>query len=203
MTTAESTSLTGLSTATLHETGARRILPIAIRPLDPNWRIEGRVFTVELAPGHNIWVHRALYAASPGDVLVVSTGGGYEFGYWGDVLTNAARAVGLAGLIIDGCIRDSAGLVEMGWPVFARGMCVRGTGKDAAVGGGLGGRIDLAGCAVETGDVVVGDRDGVVVLEATTIADVARRARDRDAKEAAIIARLQAGETTLGIYGLE
>jgi 4-hydroxy-4-methyl-2-oxoglutarate aldolase len=192
----------GLSAASLYESGARRMLPISIRPLDPGWRVLGRVFTVDLAPGHNIWIHRAVYAAQPGDVLVVATSGGIEFGYWGDVLTAAAREVGLGGLIIDGCVRDSQVLGKIGWPVFARGLCVRGTGKDADLGGGMGEPITMGDCTVNTGDLVFGDCDGIVVMAAHEASDIAAKALARDVAEDAIVARLASGETTMSVYGL-
>lgn len=192
----------GLGTASLYESGAKRLLPTSIRPLDTAWRVCGRAFTVDMAPGHNIWIHRAVYTAQPGDVLVVSTGGGVEFGYWGDILTTAAMEAGLAGLVIDGCVRDSAELLALGWPVFSRGLCVRGTGKDAELGGGLGAPIDLGGCPVRTGDILIGDRDGIVVIEKQDVAGIVAKARARDATEDEIVTRLRGGETTLAVYGL-
>jgi 4-hydroxy-4-methyl-2-oxoglutarate aldolase len=197
------TALQGLSAASLHESGAQRILPLAISPIDHAWRIAGRAFTVEAAAGHNIWIHRAVYAAQPGDVLVVSTGHGYDYGYWGSILTTAAQQVGLSGLVIDGCVRDSAELVRTGWPVFARGLCVRGTGKDPQAGGSMGAPIDIGGCTIRTGDIVLGDRDGVVLIAEHEVQMASARARTRDANEAHIAVRLRRGETTLAIYGLE
>lgn len=192
--------LAEFSAATLFESGASGPLDGAVRPLDDSWKVAGRAFTVELAPGHNIWVHRAVYRASPGDVLVVSCGGGYDYGYWGDILTTAAKAVGLAGLVIDGCIRDAAEIKAVGFPVFARGLCVRGTGKDASIGG-MGTSSHVAGVLVRTGDIVVGDVDGIVVVPADVVDDVAAKARSRVAAEETILTRLAAGETTLEVYG--
>ncbi|MFF4837009.1 RraA family protein [Streptomyces sp. NPDC001315] len=187
-------------TATLHESGAVP-LPPRIRPLDRTWWVCGRVFTVDAAPGHNIWLHRAIYAAEPGDVLVVATGGGFEYGYWGDIMTHAARERRLGGLVIDGCVRDGSDLLRMGLPVFARGLCVRGTGKDPSRGG-LRGELSIGGATVCSGDIVVGDADGVVVLPAEQIDVVAARAYEREQKEESVRTRLAAGESTLDIYGL-
>lgn len=186
-------------TATLHEAGAVP-LPPQLRPLDPMWRLAGPVFTVELTPGNNIWLHRALYAAAPGDILVASTGGAYDFGYWGDILAHAAMTRGLAGLVIDGSVRDSADLLKFGFPVFARGVCVRGTGKDGS-SGGLDVSVAIGSVVVRPGDLLVGDGDGVVVLAREHAAAVAERAEQRERKEAEVRARIAAGETTLGIYG--
>jgi 4-hydroxy-4-methyl-2-oxoglutarate aldolase len=203
--TGESVDLSNLarhSTATLYESGATNLLPREIRPLDRNWRVAGRAFTVSMAPGHNIWIHDAVYAAAPGDVLVVTTGDGYDFGYWGDILANAAVARGLAGLVIDGCVRDSAELIELGFPVFARGLCVRGTGKDRTAGGGVGDPITVGTAPIASGDYLVADADGVVAIPPAGAAQVAKRAAERVAAEDAILLRLAAGESTLDIYGL-
>jgi 4-hydroxy-4-methyl-2-oxoglutarate aldolase len=193
--------LRGISAATLHESGATP-LPPQVHPLDPGWRVCGRAFTVDLAPGHNIWLHRAIYAAQPRDVLVAATSGAYEYGYWGDVLTHAAIARELGGLIIDGSVRDSADLLRLGFPVFARGLCVRGTGKDASAGG-LGMPITVGSVTVRSGDVVIGDADGIVVVSPAQIGQVVDRAALREKEEETIRKRISAGESTLDIYGLK
>jgi 4-hydroxy-4-methyl-2-oxoglutarate aldolase len=187
-------------TATLHESGATP-LPPQVRPLDPAWRVCGRAFTVDLAPGHNIWLHRAIYRAEPGDILVAATGGAFEHGYWGDIMAHAATERRLGGLVIDGSVRDSADLVRLGLPVFARGLCVRGTGKDPSAGG-LGVPVGIGPVTVRPGDLIVGDADGVVVIDPAHADAVAGRAARREEKEAAVRARLAAGESTLEIYGL-
>ncbi|MEV4604382.1 hypothetical protein AB0K15_44385 [Amycolatopsis sp. NPDC049253] len=197
--TVSTTGLGEFGTATLHESGATP-LPPQLRPLDPAWRVAGCAFTVRLTPGNNIWLHRALYAAAPGDVLVVSTGGAPEFGYWGDILTAAAMHRRLGGLVLDGCVRDSAELLRLGFPIFARGLCVRGTGKDAT-GGDLDIDITLSSAVVRPGDLVVGDADGVVVLAREHATAVGLRAEQRDRKEAAVRERIAAGESTLEIFG--
>jgi 4-hydroxy-4-methyl-2-oxoglutarate aldolase len=199
--TATATTLGRFGAATVHESGARGLLPRQIQPIAPEWQVAGRVFTVELAPGHNIWLHRAVYAAEPGDVLVVATSGAHDFGYWGDILTAAAIAVGLGGLVIDGCVRDARELVASGFPVFSRGLCVRGTGKDPDAGGGLDRLITVEGCEVHTGDVVVADADGVVVVGADQVDSVAAAALQRTDKETDIREQLRAGATTLDLYG--
>jgi 4-hydroxy-4-methyl-2-oxoglutarate aldolase len=190
------------SAATLFESGAAGPMASQIGPLVASWRVAGPAFTVALPAGHNIWLHRAVYAAQPGDVLVVSTGGGSEFGYWGEVLTHAAREAGLAGLVIDGCVRDASQLRAAGFPVFARGLCVRGTGKNGQLGGGLGQQIEVGGCTVEPGDLIVGDEDGVVLVPGERAAEVMHRAHSRVAAEAVILERIAAGASTLDLYGL-
>src|SRR5258708_38002638 len=105
-----------LSAATLHEaagqTGSR---PSGIGAVSPEMQVCGPAMTVECAPFGNLWLHRALYVDSaPGSVLVVSVGDAYEAGYWGEILARAAQARGVAGLVIDGCVRDAPLLTEVG-----------------------------------------------------------------------------------------
>ena len=191
-----------LGAATLHEAAGRiGALPSAIKPVAPDMRVTGPAFTVHIPAGDNLWIHRALYAATPGDVLVVSTSGGIEWGYWGDILNTAAIAQRLGGLVIDGGVRDVAGLCEMPFPVFSNGVCLNGTIKGYDATAWLRQPIRIGEVVVRQGDLVVGDRDGVVVLPGAAVADalVAGARRERD--EAEKIARLRAGERTLDLYG--
>lgn len=192
----------GLPTATLHEAG-RKIgaLPSAIKPVAPHFRFAGSALTVHSPGGDNLWLHRALDVARPGDVLVVFTGGVYEHGYWGEIMTTMAKVRGLAGLVIDGCVRDGVLLGEIGFPVFARGLCIRGTGKDFGATGWINHPITMGDVVVHPGDLVVGDFDGVVAIPQARAAEVVAAGRRREADEAAILRRLEAGEGTLAVYG--
>ena len=192
-----------LSTATVHEAAKRTgALPSFIRPLARHLKIAGPAIPVTSPPGDNLWLHRAIYAAKPGDVLVVDTGGGMEFGYWGEVMAVAAQQRGIAGLVINGGVRDSQRMIEMSFPVFAGTVCIRGTVKDPKGAGQFGGSIVLGDVAIAAGDWVLGDADGVVVVPAASAADIVAEAERRDAMEQEIFARLKAGESTIAIYGL-
>ena len=191
-----------LGAATLHEAAGRiGALPSAIKPVSPDMRIAGPAFTVHIPPGDNLWIHHALYAAAPGDVLVVSTSGGIEWGYWGDILNSAAVAQGLGGLIIDGGVRDSAALVDMPFPVFSNGICIRGTIKGYEARSWLRRPIQIGDVVIAQGDLVVGDRDGVVAIPADMVADTLAAGNAREADETAKIAKIQAGERTVDLYG--
>ncbi|MGY2491746.1 4-carboxy-4-hydroxy-2-oxoadipate aldolase/oxaloacetate decarboxylase [Cupriavidus sp. CP313] len=191
-----------LPTATLHEAGGKiGVLPPVIKPVAPRFRLCGPALTVHSPGGDNLWLHRAMEAARPGDVLVVHVGGAYEHGYWGEIMTTAAKVKGLAGLVIDGCVRDGVLLDEIGFPVFARGLCIRGTGKDYGAIGWLNEPVLFGETRVEAGDLIVGDADGVVVVPRQRAADVVARAQQREAAEAAILGRVRAGESTMQIYG--
>jgi len=190
-----------LPSSTLHEAAGKiGALPSAIKPVHPSFRICGAAVTVQSPPADNLWLHRAIVAARPGDVLVVHVGGHYEAGYWGEVMSQAARARGLAGLVIDGCVRDGAILERFGFPVFARGLCIRGTGKDFDARGWINAPTLFGDVTVQPGALIVGDLDGVVAIPRARVDEVLAKARQREEDEARIIERLAAGENSLDIY---
>ena len=191
-----------LSTATLHEAAGKiGALPSEIKPTAPGFKVSGPAFTVKNTPGDNLWLHRAIAAAQPGDVLLVDVFGHYEAGYWGDIMTTAATARGLGGLVINGCVRDGAEIAAGNFPVFARGLCIRGTGKDPAGQGFLAEPLAMGDCLIEPGDLVRGDMDGGVVIPRGELAEAIKNGQARDAKEADVMEKLRSGETTMGLYG--
>jgi 4-hydroxy-4-methyl-2-oxoglutarate aldolase len=192
----------GLPTATLHEAGGKiGALPSALKPIAAGMRVCGPALTVHSPGGDNLWLHRALDVARPGDVMVVYASGVYEHGYWGEIMATMAQARGVAGLVVDGGVRDSTLLAEMGFPVFSRGLCIRGTGKDFGAQGWINHPIRLGEVTVDGGDLIVGDADGVVAIPRARAAEVIEKSVRREADEAAILARLRAGESTLDVYG--
>jgi len=191
-------------TATIHEAQGRRgALPSWLKPVDPSARVCGPAFTVDCPPGDNLWIHRSVYAAAPGDVLVVDVRGATEAGYWGEILSVAALARGLAGLVITGGVRDSAALAEQRFPVFSAGVCIGGTTKDPDGDGALAVPLQIGDAEVRPGDIVAADADGVVVVRAEALGAVADAADARVEQEAQTMDRLRAGASTLAIYGWE
>lgn len=189
--------------ASLHEAAGRTgALPSRIRPVAAGTRLQGPAYPLRCPGGDNLWLHRAVATAPAGSVLVAEVGGAAEFGYWGEILSHAALARGLAGLVIDGGVRDAPALAELGFPVFSNGLCIRGTDKDPARGGALAVPVRIGDVEIRPGDHVAGDEDGVVAVPAASAAAVVQAARDRDRDEAIIIERLRAGQTTIDIYGL-
>lgn len=190
-----------LPAATLHEAGGRiGVMPSAIKPVAPSFRICGPAVTVHSPGGDNLWLHRAIYVAQPGDVLVVHVSGAYDFGYWGEIMSCAAKTRGIAGLVIDGCVRDGAILADFGLPVFARGLCIRGTGKDFGARGWINFPTLFDDLTVNAGDLIVGDVDGIVAIPRERAAEVVDAARQREIKEADTLDRIRAGERTLELY---
>jgi 4-hydroxy-4-methyl-2-oxoglutarate aldolase len=191
-----------LPTATLHEAAGKiGVLPSVIKPITSGAHISGPAITVHSPGGDNLWLHRAIYAASPGDILVVSVSGVYDHGYWGEIMSTAAQQRGLGGLVIDGCVRDAVLLNEINFPVFARGLCIRGTGKDFGARGWINAPTRFDDLTVMPGDLIVGDADGVVCIPRSMARQVVEASRARESTEAGILDRLRAGETTVDIYG--
>jgi 4-hydroxy-4-methyl-2-oxoglutarate aldolase len=190
-----------LGTATLHEASGLpgSAVDPALRPVWAGAALAAPAYPLECAPGDNLAIHLALERAPRGSVLVVAAGGVLA-GHWGEVLTVAAEAAGIAGLVIDGGVRDSAALAVHRFPVFARGVCVRGTRKQCAPS--VGQPILLAGTPVAAGDLVVADDDGVVILPAGQVAATLANGRARAEKEEAILRQLRQGRTTVDLLGL-
>lgn len=190
-----------LGSATLHEAAGRiGALPGAIQAVAPSMRLAGPAFTVEVPAGDNLGIHRAIYAANGGDVLVVSTRGGTDWGYWGEILNEAALARGLGGLVIAGGVRDTHVLAEQPFPVFSDGVCIRGTLKNIAPYW-LGRPIAIGDIVISAGDLVVGDCDGVVVLPPAAVEPAVVKGHQREADEVEKIAQIRAGVRTLELYG--
>jgi 4-hydroxy-4-methyl-2-oxoglutarate aldolase len=187
-------------TATLHEaTGRKGALPHHIKPISSRMKIAGPAVTVNSPPMDNLMLHQAIYVADPGSVLVVEVNRGYEGGYWGELMTIAAQQRKLAALVIDGCVRDADAIEQLGFPVFSRGLSVRGTDKQG--GGHINWPIIVGDITVNPGDLVVGDRDGVIVVPAAEIAATLEAAQQREAREQETKKNLIAGKSTLAIYG--
>src|SRR5262249_20392983 len=137
----------------------------------------------------------------PGSVLCVEVAGGRELGWWGEVLTTAAQSRGIAGLVIDACVRDVDALERLGFPVFSTGIALPGAVK---VGPGrVGGQATVGDAFVAPGDYVVADRDGVAVINRASFDAVMDAARARAAKEADMFDKLKAGATTIELLGLD
>jgi 4-hydroxy-4-methyl-2-oxoglutarate aldolase len=187
--------------ATLHEAVGRiGALPSVIKPIVPGFRLCGPAFTVHGRGYDNLWIHRAIYAANPGDVLVVATGQALEAGYWGEVLNEAAVERCLGGVVIEGGVRDSAILCAQSFPVFSAGLCIAGTGKDFGAQGWHNAPVCIGDVIVQPGDLVCGDCDGVVVIPQAQVEQTLSTSATRQADEAQKIRRIRAGERTVDLY---
>ncbi len=189
-----------LGAATLGESGAHRMRN-RLRAVWPGARVAAPAFCVSCAPGDNLGVHVGVTVAPAGSVLVVSVGGVQELGYWGEVLTTAAESRDLVGLVIDGCVRDVDALEAHGFPVFSTGIALPGATKDQPAE--VGGTATVGDVEVRTGDWIVGDRDGVVVIRAAELDAVIDAGQAREAKEAGFFEALRGGSTTVELLGLD
>jgi 4-hydroxy-4-methyl-2-oxoglutarate aldolase len=193
-------ALLELGAATLGESGGQP-MRARVRPAWPGARLAAPAFPVTCSPGDNLAVHVAVAGAPAASVLAVDVGSEPERGYWGEVLTTGAEARGLAGLVIDGCVRDTAALAAHGFPVFAVGVALPGATK--AQPGRVGGVATVGGVRVHAGDWLVGDADGVTVIAEAALDAVLAAGRARAAKEEGVFEQLRAGATTLTLFGLD
>ena len=190
-----------ISTATIHEAlGRLGEMDPGIGPLWPGARVCGPAFPLECQPGDNLMIHHALAAARAGDVLAVSAGGACGIGSWGLLTTRCARARRLAGLIIDGYVRDSTAIEHEAFPVFCRGRAIKGTTKVGV--GRVGIPISVGGQTVAPGDLVVGDGDGVVVVPGSQATKILELALARDRKEGEMLAAIDRGALTVDLLDL-
>lgn len=153
----------------------------SMMPVDETSYMIGTACTVETQDGDNFPIHVAIYMSKPGYVLVVDGKGYQDRAYLGDLMGGAAKAIGLAGLVVDGCVRDKVGLRELGIPVFSKGYMQRGPAKKDK--GRINNPVTCAGARVNPGDLVVGDYDGVVVIPRDRIEEVLAAAEKKSAYE--------------------
>lgn len=190
----------GHSAATLYEACPDgRACDPALRPVWPGARVAGPAFTVQGIGGDNLALHRAVAAAPPGSLLVADLQAA-AYGHWGEILAVAAQQRGIAGVVIDGGVRDIAEQARLGFPVFARHVTVVGTGKEHP--GRFAVPVRVGGVVIRPGDLVIGDADGVVVIPAPSVGTTLDRADARTASEKSALEAIRGGMTTIEYYHL-
>jgi 4-hydroxy-4-methyl-2-oxoglutarate aldolase len=194
------TELLALGAATIGESGGHPMRP-RIKAVWPGARLAAPAFPVQCTPGDNLAIHVAVATAPSGSVLAVDVGDYDEFGYWGEVLTTGAQSRGIAGLVIDGGVRDTSALEAHGFPVFSTTVALRGASKTRP--GTVGAPAEVGGVSVDLGDWLVGDSDGVVVVRAATLEDVLDAGRARMTKEEGLFSALRQGKTTVELLDLD
>ena len=193
-------ALLALGAATVGESGGQPMRP-RIAAAWPGARVAGPAFPARCTPGDNLAIHAAVASAPEGSVLAVDVGIARDFGYWGEVLTTAAEARGIAGLVIDGCVRDVAAITGHGFPVFATGIALRGATKQLP--GAVGKTAEVGDVNVHAGDWMVGDADGVAVVRIGDLDDVLAAGRERAERESKLFDALGAGATTVELLNLD
>lgn len=164
----------------------------ALRPMHRGGKLCGPAFTVKVAPGDNLMVHKAIDAAAPGDVIVVDAGGDLTHAIIGDIMASHAEKRGVAGFIIYGAIRDSAEIGARRFPVYACGVTHRGPYKNGP--GEINAPIALEGMVVHPGDIIVGDADGVVAVPLAHAEEILALAKAQLTKETATLKAIAAGK---------
>jgi 4-hydroxy-4-methyl-2-oxoglutarate aldolase len=172
-----------------------------MRPVNPGVRILGRAVTAFNAPGDNLMMHCGLSVAQSGDVLVVSNGGVPHGALWGENAALFATRRGLAGVIVDGPIRDTDALRRLRFPVWSTLVSVSTPGK--AKLGSVNVPLTCAGVLVRPGDIVVADGDGVIVLRPELVGPIVERATTRAQKDAAMQAAVSAGTSIFEHAGMD
>ncbi|HKD04923.1 MAG TPA: 4-carboxy-4-hydroxy-2-oxoadipate aldolase/oxaloacetate decarboxylase [Bryobacteraceae bacterium] len=187
--------------ATVHEAQGRSgLMAPYLRPIYSSARLAGSAVTILSQPGDNLMIHAAVEVCQPGDVLVVTTTSASTDGMFGELLGVSCQAHGVVGLIIDAGIRDTAELTDINFPVWAKAVSAQGTVKSTA--GSVNIPVVCAGAAVNAGDVIVADADGVVIVRRQDASEVAGLSEARIAKEEQTRARLRRGELGVDFYGL-
>ncbi|MCA0241183.1 MAG: RraA family protein [Proteobacteria bacterium] len=169
--------------------GRRGALNGRIAALSPAMRVAGAAVTVEVRPGDNLMIHAALAIAQPGDVIVVDGKGDLSSALMGEIMCQQAAALGIAGVVIDGAVRDSEAIRALGFPMYAAGLNPNGPTK--SVPGRVNHPISIGGVSVNPGDLVVGDADGVTVIERAKAAAMLPLAADKLAAETKRIADIK------------
>jgi 4-hydroxy-4-methyl-2-oxoglutarate aldolase len=193
--------LARLGSATVYEAAGRSgLVDVALEQLVPGSRACGPARTVRCGQGDNLMVHAAMARTEPGDVLVLTMPEPEPVALIGELLVTQARARGAAALLVDAAVRDAEELREIGLPVWARWIRVRGAGKSET--GALGEPVQVGGATIHPGDPVVLDADGAVVVERARAEEVLAASLEREERERVKRARLAAGELSYDMDGL-
>lgn len=177
------------------------VLPSSIRPVNPSLHLIGRAFPIECAPGDNLALHQGIEAAGAGDVLIFDCKGYTEGGHFGDMMANACKVKGIAGVIINGSCRDSEDIRALQYPVYASAFCPAHTVKEQLAE--LNVTVRIGEAVIRPGDLIFADCDGVVVVPFEEEDTVMAKAVQKHEQEKEILRRILSGENSMHIYGFD
>lgn len=172
--------------------GRRGTMHGRIKPLAPHMKVAGPAITVEVRPGDNLAIHAAMAIAKPGDVLVVDGKGDISCALLGEIMATQAQASGIAGIIIDGAVRDADTLSKQNYPIFSAGLNPCGPTK--YIPGRVNHPVSVAGASIQAGDLVVGDIDGVVVIPKEDVESIITLAKEKLAGEEKRLQAIRQGD---------
>ena len=171
--------------------GRRGALCSRIAPLAPTMRLAGPALTIDVRPGDNLMIHAAMALARPGDVLVIDGKGDESCALMGEIMVSQCMALGIAGVVVYGAVRDTEAIRALGFPMYAIGANPNGPSK--LVPGRINWPVSVGGVTVQPGDLVVADGDGVVVVETAKVPTVLELAKKKLADETARIDGIRSG----------
>jgi RraA family protein len=171
--------------------GRRGALSSRIAPLAPTMRLAGPALTIDVRPGDNLMIHAAMALARPGDVLVIDGKGDESCALMGEIMVSQCMAIGIAGVVVYGAVRDTEAIRELGFPMYAIGANPNGPSK--LVPGRINWPVSVGGVTVQPGDLVVADGDGVVVVEPAKVPTVLQLAEKKLADETARLEGIRSG----------
>ena len=164
-------------------------------------RVCGPALTVLTRPGDALYVQACIDLIQPGDVVVIDASGYRDVAVIGERLAHFMKLKGVAGIIVDGAIRDSVGMVAENIPTFARAACIRIFGSRGP--GAINVPVTCGGVTVNPGDVVIGDADGIVIVPRQDAARIADLADEHLAGELARLKDVESGRTVTDVFGLK
>jgi len=193
--------LAALGVATVHEAAGRTgVVDLPLIRVVPGSRVAGPARTAVCMPGDNTMVHALVAHARPGDVLVLTTAQPAPVAFVGDLLATQAQAQGVAGILVDGAVRDLDELAELGLPIWTRFVRAQGATKGDV--GKLDVPVVVGGAEIRPGDLVVMDCDGAVVVPADRVDEMLPAARERAERETAVRQRYRDGDLSYDLQGL-
>lgn len=172
--------------------GRFRVMDPGIKCVTKGKIAAGPAVTVMVRPADNLMVHKALEIAKPGDVIAVSTCGNVNSAVWGELMTHSALKLGLAGLIVDGAIRDGESINKLGFPVFARNIAASGCDKDGP--GEINCSISCGGVVVRPGDIIIASEEGIVVVPLEDAEEVLEKVKGIHKREQKRVEEIEAGK---------
>ena len=191
----------GISTATIYESSLlKKALQSDIKPINNEMKLIGTAVTVETTPRDNLTIHEAIYHCKQGDVLVIDVCDYTEAGYWGEIMTRAALEVGIKGIVINGGVRDAKESEKLKFDVFCKNVCIKSAYKNNL--GKINHPIYIGGISINPGDLIIGDRDGVVVVSKDNVKETWENSQKRIEKEKRIKELLKE-KSTIEIYSFE